>query len=87
RNYERIDVTDDIKEPVSGRVWAYVGLGEAVARYERGAREQRAVIRRAYYDAVLANCAAAGPQAQQEFDQSTDAPPCPIVELDRINRG
>jgi cation transport regulator ChaC len=86
RNYERIDVTDDVEEPVSGRVWAYLGLHEAVARYERGAREQRAVIRRAYHDAVLANCAAAGPHAQHEFDQSTDAPPCPIVDLDRIDR-
>jgi cation transport regulator ChaC len=87
RNYERIDVTDSVEEPVSDRVWAYVGLDEAVARYERGAREKRAVIRRRYYDAVLANCAAAGGQAQKEFDQSTDPPTCPIVDLDRIDRG
>jgi dephospho-CoA kinase len=87
RNYERIDVTESVEEPASGRVWAYVGLDEAIARHERGTREHRAVIRRAYYEAVLENCAAAGPGAQQEFDESTDPPTCPIVNLDRIDRG
>lgn len=85
RNYQRIDVTGNVEEAVSGRVWAYVGTPEAVARYERGMREQRAVISRRYYDGVLENCAAAGVPARREFDQSTDAPACPIVDLERID--
>jgi cation transport regulator ChaC len=85
RNYRRIDVTNSIEEAVSGRVWAYVGLDAALARFERGVREQRAVIRRRYYEGVLENCDAAGAQARLEFDQSTDPPTCPIVDLDRID--
>jgi cation transport regulator ChaC len=85
RNYERIDVTGNVEEAVSGRVWTYIGKPEGVARYERGMGEQRAVISRKYYDGVLAACAAAGASSRREFDQSTDPPPCPIMDLDRID--
>ena len=84
RNYERVDVTDSIEEATSGRVWTYIGKAEATARYNRGKSEQRAVISRKYYDGVLAACVAAG-ASRREFDQSTAPPPCPIVDLDRID--
>jgi cation transport regulator ChaC len=84
RNYRRIDVTDQIEEQVDGRIWTYIGLDEAVARFKQAVNEKRAVIRRGYYDGVLANCAAAGTEARQEFDECTDAPTCPIIDLERV---
>jgi cation transport regulator ChaC len=84
RNYERVDVTNGIEEATSGRVWTYMGKPEATARYNRGKSEQRAVISRRYYNGVLAACAATG-ASRREFDQSTDPPPCPVVDLDRID--
>jgi cation transport regulator ChaC len=85
RNYERIDVSDDVSVPVDGRVWAYTGTGPAVARFELGRRESRAVVSRQYHDRVLEDFERIGPEARQRFISLTDPAPCPIVDLRRID--
>jgi hypothetical protein len=85
RNYERIDVSDDLSVPVNGRVWAYAGTRPAVARFQLGLRRGRAVISRQYHDGVLADFEALGPEARQRFIALTDPAPCPIVDLRRID--
>jgi cation transport regulator ChaC len=50
RNYRRVDVSDRVELP--GPVYAYIGLDEAVARFEAGHREGRAVAQRAYVESV-----------------------------------
>jgi gamma-glutamylcyclotransferase (GGCT)/AIG2-like uncharacterized protein YtfP len=85
RNYERIDVSSRIADPVDGRVWAYIGSRAAVHRFELGCRTGRAVISRAYRDRVREDFAAAGADALARFDELTDPVPCPILDLKRID--
>ena len=88
RNYERVDATPRlVGESPPGRVWTYVGTAGAVARYESGARDDRAVVSREYYTGVLDDFAALGDDALREFQASTAEPECPIVELERIDLG
>jgi hypothetical protein len=68
RNYSRVDVTDALESPPGARVWAYVGTPEGRERFERGLREGRAVVQRAYLDAVGV----------------AERPACPVVDLRRV---
>ncbi len=85
RNYRRIEVGERIGEVVEGRVWTYVGTPEAEARFLEGAASGRAVVNAAYLERVRAGFAAAGPEALAAFEASTDAVPCPVVELERVD--
>jgi gamma-glutamyl AIG2-like cyclotransferase len=85
RNYARTDVSGCLSDDVSGKVWTYIGTDDAVGRFERGRRETSAVISRDYYEGVTADFNKIGRTALAEFERSTDSPPCPIVELKRID--
>ncbi len=85
RNYERIDVGERLDVPIDGAAWAYFGGELARARFDGGMRAGAAVVDRTYLDAVRGGFAAIGADALGEFDASTDAPPCPIVPLTRID--
>jgi cation transport regulator ChaC len=84
RNYARIDVTSDVSLPMDGRVWAYTGRDTATGRFELGLQTGRAVISRRYHDEVLADFETVDIRARQRFVELTDPPPCPIVDLQRI---
>jgi hypothetical protein len=77
RNYRRVDVTSRLDRSLGGRVWAYLGLDEARARYEAGVAAGNAVVSRAYVNDVRAGFAAAG----LGFDTE---PPVPIVDLELV---
>ena len=85
RNYERHEVTDQVREPIDRPVWTYLGSDDARRRFERGHSEGRAVINAGYHRSVLDGFASLGPQALAAFHASTDAPPCPMVELTRVD--
>jgi hypothetical protein len=68
RNYRRVDVSDAIDVP--GPVFAYIGLAEAVDRFEAGHREGRAVAQRAYVESVRG---------------VAPSPPLPVLDLTRID--
>jgi gamma-glutamylcyclotransferase (GGCT)/AIG2-like uncharacterized protein YtfP len=87
RNYERIDVSADVAHEVDGRVWAYVGSRDAEHRFLVGCRTGRAVISRDYYAGVREDFAAIGRGALERFDALSDPPPCPILDLQRVDHG
>jgi hypothetical protein len=68
RQYKRVDVSHAID--VVGPVYAYIGRGEAVARFEAGLREGRAVAQRSYVEAVR---------------DIAPAPPFPVLDLTRVD--
>jgi hypothetical protein len=85
RNYDRIEVTSSLAEPVDGTVWTYTGVPAAVERFETGMRARRAVIGEDYHRTVLAGFTALEDDAAREFEAVTEPPPCPIVTLQRVS--
>jgi hypothetical protein len=85
RNYQRVDVTDKVVEPVEGRVWLYVGSAVAQARYAEGLRQGTAVVDATYYESVRREFRRLGEVAYDEFVASTDEPECPVRELTRVD--
>lgn len=85
RNYERIDVTQHVGESRLGTVWSYVGNQDARERYETGLAAGLAAVSREYYDGVSRGFASLGPGALDEYMATTDAPACPIRELERVD--
>jgi cation transport regulator ChaC len=83
RNYKRADVSERLREPADGQVWAYIGVDDAVRRFELGRRTGRGAISRDYYERVREDFASVG--ALERFDELTDPPPCPILDLRRID--
>jgi hypothetical protein len=81
RNYERVEVGPLVEPALDARVWAYLGLDASRARFERARERGRAVVSRAYHDAVRAGFAALGPEALDEFDRTTDPPDVPLRDL------
>jgi cation transport regulator ChaC len=71
RNYARVDVSASLS--VTGPVFAYVGLDEAIARFEAARRGGRAVVARAYLEEVQAGF------------PDVDPPPVPVLDLTRVD--
>lgn len=85
RNYERSDVTSSVMNAPPGRIWAYLGKREARERYESGMATGCAVVCRDYHDRVVGDFGLLGERALAEFQATTDAPACPIVDLVRVD--
>ncbi len=85
RNYARVDVTELVHEDLGGPVYAFAGRSEALERFARGEREQRAVISREYQAAVLEGFARFGEAALDEFRRTTEEPPCRAIALTRVD--
>jgi hypothetical protein len=85
RNYERVEVGEQLDEPVEGAVWCYFGSAPARERFERGLARGTAIVDRRYRDAVREGFARLGADALAEFSASTDAPGCAVVPLRRID--
>ena len=85
RNYARIDVSAALTVGVPGRVWAYAGRPEAIERCRTGLRTGRAVIQERYYEHVRRQFAGLHAHGLEEFERLTAPPPCPIVDLCRVD--
>lgn len=85
RNYERIEIRSPLSPKPSGRAWLFAGSAAAIGRFETGHRAGRAVISRDYQQRVLDDFAAMGDPALAAFTELTDPPPCPVLDLDRID--
>ena len=81
RNYERTEVGALVSPALDGPVFAYVGLAASRERFAAARAAGRAVVGRAYHDAVRAGFAARGPDALAEFDRTTDPPGVPLTDL------
>lgn len=85
RNYARLEVSALLGERVDGCVWTYIGTQQAEARFRAGAKQGLAVVSRGYLEQVRRGFADAGDAALREFETSTDAPACPVVDLERVD--
>ena len=85
RNYYRLEVTHDLSERAPGRVWTYVGTQVAEQRFRTGMSTGRAAIPKEYFDRVFGDFRSLGPEAFEEFLQSTDDPACEVRPLDRVD--
>jgi cation transport regulator ChaC len=81
RNYERVDVSALVEPALDAPVHAYLGLPEARERFETAREQGRAVVARAYHDAVRAGFAARGADALAAFERTTDPPGVPLADL------
>ena len=72
RNYNRIEVSARLSPAVDGEAWVYAGSDAAVRRFAVGHRTGRAVVSLDYYERVLGDFAALGPDAADTFKQLTD---------------
>ena len=81
RNYMRTDVSALVAPALDAPVHAYLGLPEARERFDVARERGRAVVARAYHDAVRAGFAALGAGALAEFDRTTDPPDVPLADL------
>lgn len=83
RDYERTDVTDAV-EPIGAfggeRVVTYVPRPSAIERYETARDQQRAAVRRSYWDLVSAAFASLGDDHAERY-ASTPAPDVPVVDI------
>ena len=84
RNYARADVGALVSPALDGPVCAYIGLPASRERYETARAAGRAVVGRAYHDAVRAGFAALGPDALAAFDRTTDPPQVPLRDLESV---
>lgn len=85
RNYRRVEVTDLVQPRPSRRVWTYVGSPAGRARLAAGLADGRAVVSRAYRDGVETGFEALGEEERRRYLASTDAPPCPVRDLRRVD--
>jgi len=82
RNYRRVDVAGSVEPRLDAPVWTYVGLDEARGRFDRGRRERRCAISRAYHDRVHEGFRARG--MADEFSRTTRPPQCPLRDLELV---
>lgn len=86
RNYQRIEVTDQIKIPVTdGKVWAYRGTTAAEERYLQGMRTETTCISEEYYRFVYDCFCCCGEKSAQNYMDSTDVPEVPLRRLERVD--
>jgi hypothetical protein len=79
RNYrrEQVALADGV-----GSAWAYFGLGRSRRRCVAALKSGAAVVDRNYYDAVREGFSRLGALAR--FEASAGEPPCPVVDLRRV---
>ncbi len=80
-NYERVDVSSAFEPPISGCVYAYVGLDAARERCREGAAAGDLFVSRDYFAAVRQAFDHLAPGALAEFDRTTDPGPFPERDL------
>ncbi len=82
RNYDRVEVTEQIttEPPIKTRVYTYLGTAQARERY---ASADRPVIARAYLEAVEASFRSH--DLWQRYLETTRPPDCPVHNLTRVN--
>jgi len=76
RNYKRVELPS---------MQVYSGTDEARRRFAIGAQAGNVVIAAEYHEAVTESFRRLGEQELATFEASTDPPPCPIVDLRRID--
>lgn len=84
RNYERAEVSLTTARSVAP-AQTYVGTAVAKQRFSDGLDAGEVVVARAYYESVRAAFRRLGSGQLERFEASTDQPPCPVVDLLRVD--
>ncbi len=82
RNYRRIDVTHLIDTPIQGQAWVYIGLDEAEKRYQKGLKQNTAMVSQNYFDSVYNAYLSLGNEALSNYFATTDELRVPIFNLE-----
>ena len=82
RNYNRIEITDQLSIKVQGNAWTYIGLQEAEQRYQKGLSKGNAMISRSYFNSVHNAYFLLGSEEYANYIATTDKPTVPIVNLE-----
>ena len=80
-NYERIDVSTDVRSPDGLTVWTYTSRPAGVERYRLGRSESVAFISSNYFRLCRAAFESLGPDQLRAFDESTLQRQVPLKEL------
>ena len=83
RNYERVDVTDNLDVVLEGKVWAYRGLVESRNRCQHALREKMLFVQEEYWVNVCKGFRelSADEGSLSVFRQTTLPLPCPLRKL------
>ena len=84
RNYRRVEIGARLAAP-PGRTWAYLGSEAGRARMRQGRKTARLVVARPYLSAVEDAFARLGGRELERFKASSDPPPGPVLELQRVD--
>lgn len=84
RNYVRVEVTDALRPRPAARAWTFVGSDAGRERFEAGRARGTLVVARAYAELVEQGFEALGHEQGERYRSSTAPPPCPLVELERV---
>jgi len=84
-NYERVDVSPAFDGPVSGRVFAYIGLDAARERCRQGAADGNIYVSRDYTAGVRLAFERHGTDALAEYERTTDPLPFPERDLQVVH--
>lgn len=85
RNYQRINITEQLDTTALGNAWTYIGLPEAEQRYQTGLTQTKTVIAQHYLDSVHQAYLALGSQKLAHYIATTEQPEIPIVNLERCS--
>lgn len=85
RSYRRVDVTDAVRPPPTRPTSVFVGSDSARRRFQAGLASGSLVVGRGYLRRVEASFEALGADEAVRYRTSTEPPPCPVVELERID--
>lgn len=87
RNYQRIDLTNQINRFIQGKAWVYIGLEQAEKRYQEGLQKDCAVISQDYFDLVHDAYFSLGSYAFSNYIATTNKLEVPTVDLKRCKVG
>lgn len=87
RNYQRIDITQQINRTIQGKAWVYQGLESARIRYHEGLVKRNVVISQKYFDLVNDAYFLLGNYAFSNYIATTDKLEVPTVDLKRCKVG
>lgn len=85
KNYDRIEVTNNIFPKIKGKVWTYIASKQGGSRFHKGVLNNKIVIQKKYIDAVINAYKNINTKALINFFKSTDFIDIPIKDLKRIN--
>ena len=88
RNYQRINITQQLDIHITGNAWTYIGLPAAEQRYKKGLAQNKAVIAKTYFNSVKDAYLALGDEGLTNYIVTTDKPLASIMDLGvcRINK-